>query len=168
MTSSRMHSEASSANDNTIVLSLTPQKLRFDSRDVLCACFVLPAYASFRSRLALFAEKCFDTVASAEARKLPRRRVAIQREADNISCRIAANSVLNLSDKINNRWTVARRKNDVATSEEESETMLFHLVSFRSGRGQACSLLLDVQQLSTTLKKVSGMSSQSSDNTSSK
>ena len=77
MSFSRMHSEASSANDNTSVLSLTPEKLRFDSRDVLCERLVLPEYASFRSRLALSRRECLDTVASPEARKLPRRHVAI-------------------------------------------------------------------------------------------
>ena len=55
-------------------------------------------YASFRSRPAMSSQRTeSDTVASAEARKPPRRRVAIQREADNFSCRLAVNAVLNLS-----------------------------------------------------------------------
>ena len=76
---SRMHSEASSANDNTIVLNLTLQKLRFDSRDVLCERLVLPLNMQvFRSRLALSLQKNALTQSlRLKQRKLPRRRVSI-------------------------------------------------------------------------------------------
>ena len=70
-----MRSEASSANDNTLVLNLTPWKLRLDSRDVLCE--RARCVGARHVRLALSCRELLDTVASAEARKLPRRRVAI-------------------------------------------------------------------------------------------
>ena len=58
-----------------LLLSLTPWKLRLDSRDVLCE--RARCVGAKRVRPALSRREMFDTVTSAEARKLSRRRVEI-------------------------------------------------------------------------------------------
>ena len=76
-----MHCEASSANDKTLVLKLTPWN---SDLTVAMFCVGVPVLSEQNKpcRLeietyAVSAGKCLDIVAFTEASKLPRRRVAI-------------------------------------------------------------------------------------------